>query len=86
MIDVFLAIHECADVVRHWDVARRGDGVVLHVTSRLSFPTQVEAERVAGEIAARVQPEGYDVQDVSIRAREADSRVGWHSFVEVSLS
>jgi hypothetical protein len=46
----------------------------------------VEAERVAGEIAARVQPEGYDVQDVSIRAREADSRVGWHSFVEVSLS
>jgi hypothetical protein len=86
MIDVFHAIHACADLVHYWDVARRGDGVVLHATSRGVFSTRQEAERVAGEIAARVQPEGYDVQGVDLRAREGEMAGGWRAFVEVALS
>lgn len=86
MIDVFHAIHSCADVVHYWDVARRGDGVVLHVTSRLTFATPEEAEKLAGEIATRVQPAGYDVREVSTQAKEGERAAGWHAFVEVSLS
>jgi len=86
MIDVFHAIHACADLVHYWDVARRGEGVVLHVTSRRAFPTPAAAEEAAGEIAVRVQPVGYDVQGVTTQARESDRDAGWRAFVEVSLS
>ena len=86
MIDVFHAIHACADLVHYWDVARRGDGVVLHAPSRGVFSTQQQAERVAGEIAARVQPEGYLAQEVDLRAREGDAGGEWRAFVEVVLS
>jgi hypothetical protein len=86
MIDVFHAIHSCADLIHCWDVARSGEGVVLRVTSRLAFPTRQQAERMAEDIAARVQPVGYDVDEVDLRAKEAERGAGWRAFVEVSLS
>jgi hypothetical protein len=86
MIDVFHAIHACADLVHYWDVARRGEGVILHATSSASFSTRKEAEEVAGEIAARVQPDGYDVDEVDVRAKIDDSGTSWHAVVELLLS
>jgi hypothetical protein len=86
MIDVFHAIHACGDLISYWDVAARGDGVLLHARSRVAYPSEKAASEAAVVIAARIQPHGYDVQEVTTQTRSGERGVGWQAFVEVFVS
>ena len=83
MIDLFHAIHGCADLIRYWDVARNDDGVVVRARSRLHYESAHAAAQVAEEIAARIRPEGYDVREVNAVARRVERGAGWHALVEL---
>jgi len=86
MIDLFLAVGDCGDLVDHWDLARRDDGVQLRVRSRLQYPSQDAATEVARVIADRVGRHGYTICEVSALARTDGEEPGWRAFVEVLVS
>lgn len=88
MIDVFHAIAECGDLIHYWDVAKRAEGgLLLRASSAERYATEEAAVQAAREIAARMQPAGYDVQTVSAVAKGNGSpEAGWQAFVEVVLA
>lgn len=86
MVDLFHAIAACGDLIHYWDVVRRADGVLVRAKSRLQYATEHAAADVAQMIAARVQPPGYEVLELSAGARtDGEPGVGWHAFVEVLI-